>query len=255
MTEETMTTETAPATETTPVGEVQSEGVGNAGGPASSEVVTPSGYAEARSSETPLLGDYGFDTETEESSAAAPEELQRDKEEEAAPAYSVEWPEGYEASDELTGMVNEVARECGVSDKALGAYTARMIEVLETQHMEQVKAADAALKAEWGRDYNANMRDVKAFVGKLKAAGNLTNEDLKEFAGPRGFKVLHAVANMVGGGGAKGVEPGAVTSDAGWAAEVMNNRSHPDNAALRDVNDPRHKEVTARWFRAQGARV
>ena len=169
MTEDTMTTETAPATETTPVGEVQSEGVGNAGGPASTEVVTPSVYAEARASgsaeatprraETPLLGDYGFDTEA---SAAAPEELQRDKEE-AAAAYSVEWPEGYEASDELTGMVNEVARECGVSDKALGAYTARMIEVLEAQHMEQVKAADAELKAEWGRDYNANMRDVKAF--------------------------------------------------------------------------------------------
>lgn len=222
------------AAETAPV--VETEGTGTEGG-------------------TQEMGDYGFEEVAEESSAAAPEELQRDKEEDAAPAYSVEWPEGYEASDELTGVVNDVARECGVSDKALGAYTARMIEVLEAQHMEQVKAADAELKAEWGRDYAANMRDVKAFVGKLKAAGNLTSADLKEFAGPRGFKVLHAVANMVGSGGAKGVERGTTASDASWATAVMNDRSHPDNAALRDVNDPRHKEVTARWFRAQGARV
>lgn len=244
MTEDTMTTETAPATETTPVETAPVE--------VAAETAPVENAAPVVSADEQEMGDYGFDTEA---SAAAPEELQRDKEEEAAAAYSVEWPEGYEASDELTGMVNEVARECGVSDKALGAYTARMIEVLEAQHMEQVKAADAALKAEWGRDYNANMRDVKSFVGKLKAAGNLTSEDLKEFAGPRGFKVLHAVANMVGGGGAKGVEPGAVAGDASWAAAVMNDRSHPDNVALRDVNDPRHKEVTARWFRAQGARV
>ncbi|MBR5184804.1 MAG: hypothetical protein IKW19_00760 [Akkermansia sp.] len=240
-----MTTETAPATETTPV---ETAPVEVAAETATVENTAPVVSADAQ------VADYSFEEETE---GTGSEEVVTEAatEEEAAPAYSVEWPEGYEASEGLTGMVNEVARECGVSDKALGAYTARMIEVLEEQHLEQVKAADAELKAAWGRDYAANMRDVKAFVGKLKAAGNLTSADLKEFAGPRGFKVLHAVANMVGSGGAKGVEPGAVAGDASWAAEVMNDRSHPDNAALRNANDPRHKEVTARWFRAQGARV
>lgn len=195
--------------------------------------------------------DYSFDTDDDDE-ADAPESPEGG-EDGAEAEYSVEWPEGYEASDALSAMVNEAARETGVTDKALGAYTARMIEVLEAKQAEREDAEDAALKEAWGRDYRANKKAAREFMRGVMADSGLSAEDAKIFANARGFRVLYALSQKVGGGA---VHLGTAKADeANWAVSAMSDKEHPDYKALRDPRDPRHKEVTQRYFRAKGARV
>lgn len=167
--------------------------------------------------------------------------------------YEVDWPEGFNATDELTSLTNDVARECGVSDKALGAFTAGMLERFEELQTQMLAKDDAALKAVWGRDYAANKKEAAAFMGRLMKETGLTKEDVAGFANPKGFRVIYELSRKVGSRPVQGM--GAVASnEAAWAHAAMSDASHPDNKALRDVHDPRHREVTERYFRAQGAR-
>lgn len=188
--------------------------------------------------------DYSFDEEPRD----------EPKGDEDTPAeYSVEWPEGYEANEDLTNMVNAAAREVGVSDKALGAYTVRMIEQLEAREAERLKADDADLKGAWGKDYLANKKAAKAFMQGVMKEHGISAEEAKAFANPKGFKLLYALSQKLGGGE---VHVGKVNADEkAWATAALSDRSHPDYKALSDPKDPRHKEVTMRYFRAQGARV
>jgi hypothetical protein len=175
------------------------------------------------------------------------------KDEDAPAEYSVEWPDGYEANEELTSMVNAAARETGVSDKALGAYTARMIEQLEEREAARLQAEDADLKGEWGKDYLANKKAAKSFMQSVMKEHGISADEAKMLANPRGFKLLYALSQKLGGGE---LHVGNVKADEkAWATAVMSDRTHPDYAALSDPKDPRHREVTLRYFRAQGAKV
>lgn len=234
-------------------------GVPEAAGTPEAAADAPEAAAGAEAApETPSYdaGGYSFDEPAEEVAAEeAPTTTGEEKSEEAAP-YEVEWPEDFAASDDLTALTNEVARECGVSDKALGRYTAAMIGRIEARHVEQLAAADAALKQEWGRDYAANMKEARAFMSRQMKAHGLSAADVAEFATPKGFKVLYALSQSMGSKPTAGMQASATAqAEAAWAQAAMSDTEHPDNKALRDVLDPRHREVTARYFRAQGAKL
>jgi len=199
---------------------------------------------------------YSFDEPAEEEATGEDATATGEEQAEEAAPYEVEWPEDFAASDDLTALTNEVARECGVSDKALGRYTAAMIGRIEARHVEQLAAADAALKQEWGRDYAANMKEARAFMSRQMKAHGLSAADVAEFATPKGFKVLYALSQSMGSKPTAGMQASATAqAEAAWAQAAMSDTSHPDNKALRDVTDPRHREVTARYFRAQGAKL
>ncbi|MBQ7022735.1 MAG: hypothetical protein IJN29_04090 [Akkermansia sp.] len=199
---------------------------------------------------------YSFDEPAEEGATGEDAAATGEEQAEEAAAYEVEWPEDFAASDDLTALTNEVARECGVSDKALGRYTAAMIGRIEARHVEQLAAADAALKQEWGRDYAANVKEARAFMARQMKEHGLSAEDVADFATPRGFKVLYALSRGMGSKPTAGLQVSATAqAEAAWAEAVMADAGHPDNVALREVNDPRHREVVARYFRAQGGKV
>lgn len=211
----------------------------------------PATESEVTDSATPEVEDYSFDAEAEADGGEADGDTKGD--EDASAEYSVEWPEGYEANEDLTSMVNTAAREVGVSDKALGAYTVRMIEQLEERQAAMLAADDAALKEAWGKDYLANKKAAKGFMQGVMKEHGISAEEARVFANPKGFKLLYALSQKLGGGS---VHVGNAKADEkAWAASALKDRSHPDYKALSDPKDPRHKEVTARWFRAQGAKV
>lgn len=208
----------------------------------------PKESEETTNSTTNEPEDYSFDADAEVDGGDTGGDT-----EEGAEEFCVEWPEGYEASDDLTEMVNKAARDAGVSDKALGVYTARMIEQLEEKQAAVLAADDAALKEAWGRDYLANKKAAREFMGRVMREHGLGKEDVQHLANPKGFKLLYVLSQKVGGGA---VHLGRASSDeVAWAKAAMGDREHPDHKALTDVRDPRHKEVTRRYFRANGARV
>ena len=198
------------------------------------------------------MEDYSFGEEDGDGDEPKADEP---KDEDAPKEYSVEWPEGYEANEDLTNMVNAAARECGVTDKALGAYTAKMIEQLEAKQAALLAQDDADLKSAWGKDYLANKKAARDFMGRVMKEHGISAEEAKLMANPRGFKLLYALSQKLGSAPATGMERGGAENERAWAEAAMSDRSHPDHKALKDIHDPRHKEVTRRYFRAHGAAV
>ena len=110
---------------------------------------------------------------------------------------------------------------------------------------------DSELKEEWGGDYNTRMKECKRFLSRHAKASGLTNEDIAVLQSPKGFKLLYSFMKATGESPAHMGKADASTQS--WAHEAMNNPAHPDYKALHELNDPRHDEVTRRWYRAQGA--
>ena len=204
----------------------QTDVVGKTDGQPPSEAVTSSDFSVAeslRSSETPELD------------------------------FAMEWPEGYDATEEFSALTSEVAKEVGITDgKVAGAYTAKVIAALEAAADKQVAADDAALKEEWGADYKANKEECQAFVKRMSAKAGLTDADVAVLATPKGMRLIQAMRTEVGEGAAAVGKPVASAADESWAREVMTNPQHADYKAFHNPSDPRWRELNARYNKVKG---
>lgn len=210
--------------------------VGSAGDPLPSEVVTPSDSSVARASETSALGD-------EEAAA----------EEAAVAEFAMEWPEGYEATEQFASITTEAAKAVGITDgKLAGAYTAKVIAAIEAAADKQVAADDAALKDDWGADYEANKEECRAFVKRMSAKAGLTEEDVAVLATPKGMRLIQAMRTEVGEGAAAVGKPTASAEDEAWAKAVMSNPNHEDYKAFHNPSDPRWRSLNARYNKVKG---
>lgn len=192
---------------------------------------------------------YRVDTEGAEEEQPENTEQKPDSEEEQP--YAIEWPEGYEATPEFEAVAVEAAKGSGLDGKAAGLYTSRVLDALNEAEVKNMERADTELKEEWGSDYNARMKECKGFLSRHAKQSGLTNEDIAVLQSPKGFKLLYSFMKATGESPAHMGKADASTQS--WTHEVQNNPSHPDYKAFYDLNDPRHDEVTRRWYRAQGA--
>lgn len=192
---------------------------------------------------------YKVDTAGDEGQQPENTEQKPDSEEEQS--YAIEWPEGYEATPEFEAVAAEAAKGSGLDGKAAGLYTSRVLDALNEAEVKNMERTDAELKEEWGSDYNTRMKECKSFLSRHAKESGLTNEDIAVLQSPKGFKLLYSFMKATGESPAHMGKADASTQS--WAHEAMNNPAHPDYKALHEVNDPRHDEVTRRWYRAQGA--
>lgn len=210
--------------------------VGSAGDPLPSEVVTPSDSSVARASETSALGDE----------AAAAEEAE-------VAAFQMVWPEGYEATEQFAAITTEAAKAVGITDgRVAGEYTAKVIAAIEAAADKQVAADDAALKDDWGADYEANKDECQAFVKRMSAKAGLTEEDVAVLATPKGMRLIQAIRTEVGEGAAAVGVPAVSAADEAWAREVMTNPQHADYKAFHNPSDPRWRSLNARYNKVKG---
>ncbi len=210
--------------------------VGSAGDPLPSEVVTPSDSSVARASETSALGD-------EEAAA----------EEAEVAVFQMEWPEGYEASEEFAQITTEAAKAAGIADgKLAGSYTAKVIAAIQEAADKRVAADDAELKADWGAEYQANMKECKAFVERMGAKAGLSEDDVAVLATPKGMRLIQVIRAEVGEGVAAGGKSVASAADESWAREVMTNPQHADYKAFHNPSDPRWRSLNARYNKVKG---
>lgn len=180
-----------------------------------------------------------------------PENTEQGKDSEEAQPYAIEWPEGYEATPEFEAVAAEAAKGSGLDGKTAGLYTSRVLDALNEAEVKNMERMDSELKEEWGGDYNTRMKECKRFLSRHAKASGLTNEDIAVLQSPKGFKLLYSFMKATGESPAHMGKADASTQS--WAHEAMNNPAHPDYKALHELNDPRHDEVTRRWYRAQGA--
>ena len=219
-------------------------------------IVTETGGADAAPVEPQeVLGSAGDALQPEEVTPADGSEAEATEaaaEEAEVAEFAMEWPDGYEATEEFTGIVTAAATEAGLTDgKLAGAYTAKVIAALQDAADKQVAADDAALKADWGADYQTNMTECEAFVKRLSAKAGLTDADVAVLATPKGMRLVQAIRTEVGEGQAATARR-VSEADASWARGVMTNPNHPDYHAFHNTSDPRWREVNKRYNAIKG---
>lgn len=172
---------------------------------------------------------------------------------EVAEEFAMVWPEGYEASEEFAQITTEAAKAAGIADgKLAGAYTAKVIAAIQEAADKRVAADDAELKADWGAEYQANMKECKAFVERMGAKAGLSEDDVAVLATPKGMRLIQVIRAEVGEGVAAGGKSVASAADESWAREVMTNPNHADYAAFHNPSDPRWRELNARYNKVKG---
>lgn len=203
---------------------------------------------EKESSPSSVQSSYQIDTESD-----SPETTTAAETEESTQPYSIQWPDGYEVSPSFSDITNTVAQEAGLDSKAAGVYTARVLDALNEAELKNMEKQDADLKTEWGSDYNSRMKECKTFLARHAKSAGLSNSDIAVLQSPKGFKLIYS---FMAASGEQPAHVGTPTATAqSWANEAMNNPSHPDYNALRNLDDPRHEDVARRWYKAQGARI
>lgn len=193
------------------------------------------------------------DTEVTETDAEDTAEESTEEAAEETAEFAMEWPEGYEATEQFASLTTEAAKAVGIKDgKLAGAYTAKVIQAIEAEADKRVAEDDAALKADWGADYAANKEECQAYIKRMSAKAGLSEQDVAVLATPKGMRLIQAMRTEVGEGAAAVGKPTASAEDEAWAKAVMTNPNHEDYKAFHNPSDPRWRSLNARYNRVKG---
>ena len=222
----------------------------------SEEAIVETGGAGVAPEEAVETVDTNVETndtvETNEAAEEASEESTEETTEETT-EFAMEWPEGYDATEEFASLTTEAAKAVGIKDgKLAGAYTAQVIRAIEAEADKRVAADDAELKNDWGADYEANKLECQAFVKRMSAKAGLSEQDVAVLATPKGMRLIQAMRTEVGEGAAAVGKPTASAEDEAWAKAVMTNPNHEDYKAFHNPSDPRWRSLNARYNRVKG---
>jgi hypothetical protein len=142
-----------------------------------------------------------------------------------------EKPEEYAVDEETAKLIDVEAARKQALDAGL---TKKQFTALATAAAQEAsKAAQSALKNEWGAAYDERVQQVAAAASKLGMSEAQVAAILKGSAPPDQMRFLHSVAQAVGvnpkeirqEGGAGGTMTPANAQLA--ISEIMNNRAHP----------------------------
>ncbi|MBQ7022139.1 MAG: hypothetical protein IJN29_01060 [Akkermansia sp.] len=222
----------------------------------SEEAIVETGGADVAPEETVETVDTKVETTGTEATETAAESGAEESTEEAAEEaaeFAMEWPEGYEATEQFASLTTEAAKAVGITDgKLAGAYTAKVIQAIEAEADKRVAEDDAALKADWGADYAANKEECQAYIKRMSAKAGLSEQDVAVLATPKGMRLIQAMRTEVGEGAAAVGKPTASAEDEAWAKAVMSNPNHADYKAFHNPSDPRWRSLNARYNRVKG---
>ncbi len=164
--------------------------------------------------------------------------------------YALEFSEGTQVDPAWVEMGTKLGKELGLDGKALGAYTERMIAGIEEAEYANMVKTDAALKADWGADYNARKQEVNAYLRAFCNKRGYGLEKVAVLASPEGYRLVYDL--MESGGMVSTPSAGftrkSAAEDVAWARGVLNDPSHPDYKAFRDTSNRRKwEELNTRY--------
>lgn len=172
---------------------------------------------------------------------------------EQAEAYEVPWGDDFFENDALRDMLSGHAKAAGLPAGEVGRFLNNVAASIREDELRAFQADDAALKGDWGKDYEHNMAEAKAFARRLGERSGVSVEEIgKAFANPTGFRLLHAMSKAMGEGGIKGAERGVNAADE--AKAMLSDPSHRYYEAIGNPSHPKWTEANAYYNRLVGLR-
>lgn len=221
---------------------------GGNGGNGGEEQSTPPTDGETQSPEYDP-GSYGFD-EGEPESATDTENGEPENED--AP-YEIAWDEDSGLAPETQSLLSEQAKAAGLpADKAASFLNSALGKIAEAEQAA-LSQSDAELRKEWGRDYEANNKLARATARKLAQSSGLSLDDLAPLQSPKGYKLLHAIAQMTGERRAEGTHTAAPAASPDQELKAMlTDPKHKYNKAIFNPGDPLHREANDYYDKLAG---
>ncbi len=194
-----------------------------------------------------MVNEYALDAGDEEASDTQEQGAEEGKGDDAP--YALEFSEGTTIDEGLVGIATRHFKEMGADGKKAGACMERIIAEYQEAQLASMEKDDGELKQDWGENYAANKKAVRAGLKSLLQGAGLEMSDGAVFESPKGYRLAFKILKRAGliDEPAAGVTRGAGSEGKSWADAAMRDSTHPDFAALHDMNHPRHAEVSARY--------
>lgn len=152
-----------------------------------------------------------------------------------------------EMDEGIAGMLEETANELKMSKKAAGKYASKIFGKLLDRDVDIYNRQDAALRKEWGGDFQKNIDATSKFIGSVAAQAGWTDQMVNFVKSPLGFKMMHDIMMAAGelnagqvGSGARGSASGqrGPLTEAERKAIRKDMLQNPQNPYYRGLVDP-----------------
>lgn len=166
--------------------------------------------------------------------------------------YVLELPDDLEVTDEFRDILKEHAKDSGLDGKAAGQYVSGVIKAMEEAERTNITKGTRELREDWGKNFNANMDSVKSFAAKLRKKSGLAPEDLAPLQSPKGYRLLHALQQLVGEDTFVDGKAAPVIDPQKEAQRMLTDPSHRYYKAIHDQTDPLFLEANHEYNRLVG---
>lgn len=138
------------------------------------------------------------DEETQETGAAETQQEEGKKEGGKATEFALVLPEGYEPDENYLKSATAAAKQFGLDPKAMGLALRAMDKDSDAYHRAELQKDGDRLREDWGTNFDAYVKETKAFARNLESAGVLAPHMKAALNSPEGVRFLHDLSLLMG---------------------------------------------------------
>lgn len=171
--------------------------------------------------------------------------------------FQLEFTEGTQIDEGLVGIATKHFKELGADGKAAGTCMERIVNEYQEQFYAQMAKNDAALKAEWGPEYNGRVTEVKQFLRAFCNKNGYPMDRVAAISSPDGYRLVWDIMERGGlvSNTPAGLGNSSRANDAAWFKKASTPGT-PEFAALGDTTDmKKFAELNERYNRIQYERA
>lgn len=106
--------------------------------------------------------------------------------------------EGLDAEDMgYADIMTTAAKEANLDASQASACFKGFCKLIREKHVAAANAEVAALKKDWGKNYESRKNDTRNFMGRLFAKAGLSPEEMQEFANPASIRLFDKIKGAI----------------------------------------------------------
>ena len=184
-----------------------------------------------------------------ESDLAQPAEIVSSETEEPQATSEYEFNLGDDSSipQYLHGGLAERAQQLGLDGSKAAEYLNAAMNYAQEMEAQAARESGAALRKEWGSDFDAKVNATKQFMVRMSQKAGLSIEQMSILMSPNGFRLMNAIRQASGGENVR--YAGSPQNTPKLSAEQELEEIYADPVkyhALITPGDPQHKIVNRR---------